>query len=62
MAVSTTTLGALGLGVAIFVFVANLMRVKIDPREPPVVYHKIPFLGHVVGMLTQGPSYLKGVA
>jgi hypothetical protein len=61
MAISTTALGAIALAIAISVFIHNLARVKIDPREPPVVHPKIPLLGHLIGMLIEGPSYIKKV-
>jgi hypothetical protein len=62
MDVSITVLGVLGLAIATVVFLSNLLRVKLDPREPPVVHPKIPFFGHVIGMFTEGPLYLKRVA
>jgi hypothetical protein len=55
-------LGAFGLAIAAILFLFDLLRVKLDPREPPVVHPKIPFFGHVIGMLTDGPLYLKRVA
>jgi hypothetical protein len=61
MAVSTTALGAIALVVAISAFLHNLTRVKVDPREPPVVYSKIPLLGHLIGMLIEGPLYIKKI-
>jgi hypothetical protein len=62
MAASITMLGAIGLACATVIFLYNLLRVKLDPREPPVVHPKIPFFGHLIGMLTEGPLYLKRVA
>jgi hypothetical protein len=29
----------------------------IDPREPPEVSSKIPFIGHIIGMLTYHVDY-----
>jgi hypothetical protein len=54
-------LGAIGLAIAAVVFLSNLLRVKVDPREPPVVHSKIPFFGHLIGMIMEGPLYMKRV-
>lgn len=51
-------IAALAIGIA---FLSNVLRIKVDPREPPVVHPKVPFLGHIIGMLTEGPLYLKRV-
>ena len=32
---------------------------KIDPREPPIVFSTLPYLGHVLGMLLNGSKYHK---
>lgn len=61
MAISVTAMGALGLVIAVGVFLSNLLRPKLDPREPPVVYPKVPLLGHIIGMLREGPLYYKKV-
>lgn len=42
------------------VFVINsksLFGVKYDPREPPIISHPIPFIGHVIGMFRHGAKY-----
>jgi hypothetical protein len=62
MALSTTTIGAIALVVALGVYLSGLLDVKIDPREPPVIRPKIPFIGHIIGMLTDGPHYMKRIA
>ncbi|KAF2826757.1 cytochrome P450 [Ophiobolus disseminans] len=62
MALSTIAMGAIGLAIAIAALLVNLARVKIDPREPPVVHPKVPFFGHVIGMLTGGPLYVKKIS
>jgi hypothetical protein len=48
-----------GLAFAGFVIVllSNLLRLKVDVREPPVVYPTIPFIGHIIGMVRDGPQY-----
>ncbi|KAH5079858.1 hypothetical protein HBH95_082520 [Parastagonospora nodorum] len=62
MAISVTAMGFLGLVVAVGVFLTNLLRPKLDPREPPIVHPKLPFLGHIIGMLREGPQYYKRVS
>ncbi|KAH7071345.1 cytochrome P450 [Paraphoma chrysanthemicola] len=62
MAFSTITTGAIALGLAAMAFLFYTMRVKVDPREPPVVHPTVPFFGHLIGMLTEGPLYLKRVS
>ncbi|KAH7413760.1 cytochrome P450 [Phaeosphaeria sp. MPI-PUGE-AT-0046c] len=34
----------------------------MDSREPPVVRPKVPFIGHIIGLLTDGPNYMKRIA
>jgi hypothetical protein len=36
---------------------ASLFSVKYDPREPPIISHPIPYVGHVIGMFTHGAKY-----
>ena len=45
---------------AVFVAIASawFLRSKHDPREPPVIAPKIPVIGHVVGLIGQGFSYI----
>ena len=49
MAIPTVALGAVGLAIATAVFLSNFLRVKVDPREPPVIHPMIPFFGHIIG-------------
>lgn len=62
MALSMTTIGAIALAIAIGVYLSGLLDVKMDPREPPVVRPKVPFIGHIIGLLTDGPNYMKRIA
>lgn len=39
------------------VALASLFSVKYDPREPPIISHPIPFVGHIIGMFTHGAKY-----
>lgn len=61
MAMSTVVAGALGLSIAIGVLLSHLLRVTMDPREPLVVHPKIPLIGHIIGMLQEGPWYFRTV-
>lgn len=60
MAIPTAVVAIASLAIAI-AFLSSVLRMKVDPREPPIVHPKVPFLGHIVGMLTEGPMYLKRV-
>jgi hypothetical protein len=31
----------------------------LDPREPPVLQSRIPFIGHIIGMVAEGTLYFK---
>ncbi|KAF1918869.1 cytochrome P450 [Ampelomyces quisqualis] len=57
MAFSTASIAVVGLLVALCFYLASVMSIKVDAREPPVIYPRIPFFGHIVGMLTEGPLY-----
>ncbi|KAL9121512.1 MAG: hypothetical protein Q9187_001932 [Circinaria calcarea] len=35
----------------------NLLAIQIDPREPPFVAAKIPYIGHAIGILRYGANY-----
>jgi hypothetical protein len=59
--ISPTALGLCGLVAALLVLAANALRFKVDPREPPVVYPKIPLVGHIIGLMTDGATYSRSV-
>lgn len=61
MAVTATVVGALALAVAIAALISILLRPKTDPREPPAIHSTIPFFGHIIGMLREGPLYVARV-
>jgi hypothetical protein len=56
-----TSLGLCGLAAALVVFLINALRFKVDPREPPVIYPRLPLIGHVVGLLTEGSIYARKI-
>lgn len=41
------------------VIIHQLLRYKPDPREPPVIYPRIPYVGHAIGMLLHGKRYIR---
>jgi hypothetical protein len=55
-----------GYGSAVLVVVAALglllwqnIRIKMDPREPPLLRPWIPFIGHLIGMLRYHQTYFE---
>lgn len=56
--IEPTTLGLYGLAAALLVLLVNTLRFKVDAREPPVIYPKVPLIGHIIGMMTRGSTYL----
>ncbi|KAF1967488.1 cytochrome P450 [Bimuria novae-zelandiae CBS 107.79] len=47
---------------AIGAAVTFLCRTKIDPREPPPIHSTIPFFGHIIGVLREGPLYIARIS
>ncbi|PSN74430.1 cytochrome P450 [Corynespora cassiicola Philippines] len=58
MALSTEVLAALVVAVVLGAVVAKWATPEADPREPPVLRPAVPFIGHLIGMVWQGPPYL----
>ena len=54
-----TPLTVLAFILCIGILASHLLGIKVDPREPPVVYPKVPFIGHIIGMVREGPLYLQ---
>jgi hypothetical protein len=52
---SITTLALAGI-IALLVYY-TIYPVKLDAREPPLVRQRIPFIGHLIGLLTESHSY-----
>ena len=61
LSMSPMLLAVFGLVTALVVSLVNALRFKVDPREPPVIYPKIPLVGHMIGMLTEGMTYYKNL-
>ncbi|KAF1847919.1 cytochrome P450 [Cucurbitaria berberidis CBS 394.84] len=62
MAISTAVIAVVGLAIGIAILASNMMRVKVHPQEPPVIHPKVPFFGHLIGMLQEGPAYLRKIS
>ncbi|KAG9230466.1 cytochrome P450 [Amylocarpus encephaloides] len=43
--------------VAVLFFCWRTLSVNLDPREPPLVKPKMPYIWHLVGMITESTSY-----
>lgn len=39
--------------------ISRLLSVKHDPREPPLISPKIPYIGHLIGFLRHGNDYMQ---
>lgn len=35
------------------------LSVRVDPREPPILKPTIPYVGHIIGLLTHQNSYFE---
>ena len=52
------TLAVLGAATILCVaLLQHFLTVRRDSREPPYLFPKIPIVGHLVGMMTQGSDY-----
>ncbi|KAK3291996.1 cytochrome P450 [Chaetomium fimeti] len=40
----------------------SLLTLPHDPREPPLIHPKIPFIGHIIGLLRHGTKYYSMMA
>jgi hypothetical protein len=56
------TLAVVGvLLLAVYLLLYRWQLVKTHPDEPPVLPSRVPFLGHLLGMATQGGRYVKNL-
>lgn len=44
---------------ALGLLVWQTIRIKMDPREPPLLRPWIPFIGHLIGMLQYNQAYFE---
>lgn len=56
-----TIVTGLALAVLVGVLLSKFFSLKMDPREPPLVPSKVPLIGHIIGMVQEGPQYLKRI-
>lgn len=59
LSVAFTTVMALLAAVVGYISIIYLLSPKYDPREPPVLSHFIPYVGHIIGMIRYGTSYFE---
>ena len=57
---AAATVAAAVLG-AVYLVLYRLQTVRKRPDEPPVIASAIPYVGHVLGMATQGGRYIKRI-
>lgn len=62
MAISSAIVLGLSAIALVWIAVLHLTRIKLDPREPPLIEQKIPLIGHIIGMLRGGPTYIRKVS
>jgi hypothetical protein len=45
-------------GIALALFLGTeLLRSKLNAKEPPLVHSSIPFIGHIIGLVRRGTQY-----
>lgn len=59
----TASTSALLLVVVIigYISLVYLFSPKYDLREPPVLPHWIPYVGHILGLIRNGPLYFESL-
>ena len=55
----STAILLIGIGMLSIAILAarRLVHVDHDPREPPIIRHTIPFVGHVIDIFRYGAKY-----
>lgn len=48
---------AVAVCVGFYYLLARFLKVKHDPREPPILPQTIPVVGHVIGMIQKKGRY-----
>lgn len=63
MDMQTGSIGTIAITVTVVAttvtFANYFLGPKYDPREPPVIHQKIPFVGHIIGLLQYGLRYFE---
>lgn len=44
---------------ALYGILRHFDRAQLDPREPPVVFSRIPLFGHIIGLVRYGSHYFE---
>ena len=39
----------------------RFMAIQHDSKEPPVIPQKLPYVGHIVGLIQYGPHYFQRI-
>ena len=47
----------LGIVAALYFLAERLLSIKLDPKEPPLIAPKVPFIGHILGLIQYGTGY-----
>jgi hypothetical protein len=42
-----------------FLFALYHAHMKYDPREPPIIHHRVPYVGHVIDIFRYGAKYFE---
>ena len=59
VAVAGVTIVVFVLG--IFSLLKHFLKVKYDPREPPLIPSTLPYFGHLIGLVRKGPRYFENL-
>jgi len=59
VSIASMAMGSLLLVVTTYVSIIYFFSPKYDPREPPVISHIIPYVGHILGLIIYGTHYFE---
>ncbi|KAF2179836.1 cytochrome P450 [Zopfia rhizophila CBS 207.26] len=59
---ATQLVVALATAAIVAAVISKIFGTKPDPREPPVLHPKVPFIGHIIGLLSNGTKYYATVS
>lgn len=48
-----------GIVVLSITILSQYLRLEHDPREPSVIPQKVPYVGHLIGMIQHGMKYIE---
>lgn len=55
--ISSSLVGVFALAAVVAALISYFSRIQVDAREPPVAHPNIPFIGHLIGLMREGPLY-----